>query len=256
MKQDADFFGDEEVALIYIAKKLREALRLESLLTEAGIDYAVEADKIVPLPDHFTHEQGAMIEPTAVAAHATGRAGLLACKNVVVTGAGPIGNLVAQVAQARGAKVLISDVSEFRLAKARDCGVAHTCNIRNEDLKAASKRAFGDAGFDIALECAGVESALDSLVMSINKGGSIIAVAVYGDKPRVNMAIVGDRELSLIGTLMYQRPDYQAAVQMIDHGEVRTEPLVTNHFAFEKYLDAYRFIDEQGDKTLKVMIDL
>jgi hypothetical protein len=45
MKQDADFFGDQEVALIYIAKKLREALRLEGFLTEAGIDYAVEPDK-------------------------------------------------------------------------------------------------------------------------------------------------------------------------------------------------------------------
>ena len=45
MKQDADFFGDKELDLIYIAKKLREALRLEGLLTEAGIDYAVEPDK-------------------------------------------------------------------------------------------------------------------------------------------------------------------------------------------------------------------
>jgi hypothetical protein len=45
MKQDADFFGERDVDLIYIAKKLREALRLEGLLTEAGIDYAVEPDK-------------------------------------------------------------------------------------------------------------------------------------------------------------------------------------------------------------------
>ena len=45
MKQDADFFGDREVELIYIAKRLKEALRLESFLTEAGIDYAVEPDK-------------------------------------------------------------------------------------------------------------------------------------------------------------------------------------------------------------------
>ena len=45
MKQDADFFGDRDVALIYIAKRLKEALRLEGFLTEAGIDYAVEPDK-------------------------------------------------------------------------------------------------------------------------------------------------------------------------------------------------------------------
>jgi hypothetical protein len=46
MRQEADFFKDRELDLIYIAKKLKEALRLESVLTEAGVDYAVE-------PDHY-----------------------------------------------------------------------------------------------------------------------------------------------------------------------------------------------------------
>ena len=47
MRQDADFFGDRELNLVYIAKRLKEALRLESVLTEAGVDYAVEADNYV-----------------------------------------------------------------------------------------------------------------------------------------------------------------------------------------------------------------
>jgi hypothetical protein len=47
MRRDADFFEDRELHLIYIAKKLRDALRLESVLTEAGIDYAVETDRYV-----------------------------------------------------------------------------------------------------------------------------------------------------------------------------------------------------------------
>jgi len=45
MRRDPEFFGDRELALIYIAKRLRDALRLEKTLTEAGIDYAVETDK-------------------------------------------------------------------------------------------------------------------------------------------------------------------------------------------------------------------
>jgi hypothetical protein len=44
MKQEASYFDGKEPALIYIAKKLRDALRLESVFTEAGIDYGVEAD--------------------------------------------------------------------------------------------------------------------------------------------------------------------------------------------------------------------
>lgn len=47
MRQDPDFFEDRELSLIYIARRLREALRLESALTEAGVDYAVEADNYV-----------------------------------------------------------------------------------------------------------------------------------------------------------------------------------------------------------------
>jgi vacuolar-type H+-ATPase subunit E/Vma4 len=47
MRRDADFFEDRELDLIYIAKKLKDALRLESVLTEAGIDYAVEPDQYV-----------------------------------------------------------------------------------------------------------------------------------------------------------------------------------------------------------------
>jgi hypothetical protein len=45
MRRDADFFGDSEMDLVYIAKKLQEALRLESVFTESGLDYAVEPDK-------------------------------------------------------------------------------------------------------------------------------------------------------------------------------------------------------------------
>ena len=47
MRRDADFFEDRELDLIYIAKKLKEALRLESALTESGVDYAVEADNYI-----------------------------------------------------------------------------------------------------------------------------------------------------------------------------------------------------------------
>lgn len=47
MRREPDFFGDQELVLVYIAKKLREALKLESLLTGAALDYLVE-------PDHYT----------------------------------------------------------------------------------------------------------------------------------------------------------------------------------------------------------
>jgi 2-desacetyl-2-hydroxyethyl bacteriochlorophyllide A dehydrogenase len=218
--------------------------------------YVTEADKIVPLPDDFSYEQGALVEPTAVAVHATARAGDLSGQNVVVLGAGPIGNLVAQMARCRGAKVLITDVSPFRLEKASDCAIDAVSNPKEESLSDAAQRVFGDDGFSVAFDCAGVEATMSAAVEAINKGGEIIVVAVFEGKTPIDMALVGDRELRLTGTLMYQHCDYEEAVAKIASGEIRTAPLDTKHFPFEQFKDAYDFIDDQGPMCLKVFIDL
>jgi L-iditol 2-dehydrogenase/threonine 3-dehydrogenase len=205
----------------------------------------------------MTFEQGAMIEPAAVGAHSTRRAGDLKGKNVLVLGSGPIGNLVAQFAKARGAaKMMITDISDFRLSKARECGIMHTANVANENIEDSLQKCFGKEGFDVAFECAGLEITLDQAVQQINKGGTIVIVAVYGSRPKVDMAIVGDRELNLVGTLMYRHEDYEESIKFIEEGKIRTEPLFTGHFDFDHYLDAYKYIDGQGERSLKVFIDL
>ncbi len=81
--------------------------------------WVTDAKTIVPLPDEFSFEQGALVEPVSVAVHSTSRAGDVKGRNVAVLGAGPIGNLVAQVAQAFGARVLITDLSDYRLEIAK-----------------------------------------------------------------------------------------------------------------------------------------
>jgi L-iditol 2-dehydrogenase len=218
--------------------------------------WVTAADKIVKLPPGFSFEQGALVEPVSVAVHAIARAGELAGRRAVVLGAGPIGNLVAQAARAAGARVLITDLSEHRLEIARRCGLDATSNPAREELAVASRRVFGAQGFDLAFECMGVEATLDAAVANLAKGGTLIVVGVFGDKPRMDLGLVQDRELRIAGTLMYQRPDYEQAVAWIASGDIVTEPLMSEHFAFDDYLQAYRFIDQQRDRTMKVFIDV
>ncbi|MEM9242621.1 MAG: alcohol dehydrogenase catalytic domain-containing protein [Pseudomonadota bacterium] len=219
--------------------------------------FVVSEDRIVKLADNLSFEQGAMIEPVAVAVHATSRATDLRGKNVVVCGAGTIGNFVAQAAKCRGAKsVLITDMSAYRLDKAKQCGVDVVCNLSEENFADKAKQVFSDEGFSIAFEAVGVEAALDNAVQQIQKGGQVIVVGVYGDRPKVDMSVVGDRELSLVGTLMYKHEDFEQAVAWLSSGKIVTDPLVTGHFDFKDYLEAYHYIEKQKDKTLKIMIDV
>lgn len=219
--------------------------------------FVVPEDRLVIFPETMNFEQGALIEPAAVAAHSTSRASSLKGKNVVVAGAGTIGNLVAQFIQARGAaKVLITDVSDFRLDMARKCGIKYTVNVKTEPFETAIERVFGNEGFQVGFEAVGAQATIDYLIDNIEKGGEIVVVGVFEEFPRINMGFVGEHELKIIGTLMYKHEDYEEAVDYISKDGIITGPLVTAHFPFAEYLAAYKFIDQQGDKTMKVMIDL
>ena len=235
-----------------------EHLRVQAFQADgAAQDYfVVDDDRVVVLPKGMSLDFGAMIEPTAVGAHATNRTDVRG-KNVVVSGAGTIGNLVAQFCLARGAKnVLISDVSDFRLAKAKECGIPHTVNVSKRTLKEAVQEVFGDEGYQVGFEVAGVESSIRSLMETIEKGSDIVIVAVFAKDPALSMFYLGEHELRLIGTLMYRHEDYLTAIDFVHQGIVHLDPLISNRFAFEQYDEAYRFIDANRETSMKVIVDL
>ena len=219
--------------------------------------FAVDASKALKLPDAMDFNFGAMVEPVAVAIHAIGRFGSVDGKKVLVMGAGPIGNLVAQTAKALGAsKTMITDISDFRLALADGCGVDSCVNTAKTDFMESLTESFGPDRADVIFECVGVNDTIDKAVAGARKGTDIIVVGVFGEKPKVDLGIVQDRELRLIGTLMYKEEDFTKAIELIDGGSVNLEPLITDHFAFEDYSEAYRFIEDRGDKTMKVILDV
>ena len=220
--------------------------------------FVVTEDRIVVVPDSVTYDQAALIEPAAVGAHSTIRAGDLKGKNVVVAGSGTIGNLIAQFVIARGAKkvLLTTAKSDFRLGIAKKCGIAETANLSKEKFPDAVKRVFGEEGFQVGFEAAGAQGAVTDLIAGVENGGTIIIVGVFEENPVVNMGFLGEHELNVLGSMMYRQEDYEEAVRFIAEGRILTTPLITSHFPFEEYLAAYKFIEKQGDKSLKVMIDV
>lgn len=234
-----------------------EHLRVQAFQADGAAQdfFVVDDDRVAKLPEDMSLDYGAMIEPSAVGAHASNRTDVKG-KNVVVSGAGTIGNLIAQFCIARGAKnVLITDVSDLRLAKARECGIKHTLNITKKTLKEAAQELFGEEGYQVGFEVAGVEDSIRSLMETIEKGSDIVVVAVFAKDPSLSMFYLGEHELRLIGSMMYRHEDYLTAIDYVSKGIVNLKPLVSNRFAFEEYDDAYKFIDTHRETSMKVLID-
>ena len=234
-----------------------EHLRVQAFQADGAAQdfFVVDDDRVAKLPEGMSLDYGAMIEPSAVGAHASNRTDVKD-KNVVVSGAGTIGNLIAQFCIARGAKnVLITDVSDLRLAKARECGIQHTLNITKKPLKEAAHELFGEEGYQVGFEVAGVEVSIRSQMETIEKGSDIVVVAVFAKDPALSMFYLGEHELRLIGSMMYRHEDYLTAIDYVSKGIVNLKPLVSNRFAFEEYDDAYQFIDKHRETSMKVLID-
>jgi len=219
--------------------------------------FALPESALLKLPAGFTLECGALVEPTAVAIHAVSRASSVAGRQVLVLGAGPIGNLVAQVARWRQARrVLISDISDPRLEIARQCGIDCTVNSREASLESYVAEVFGPNRADAAFECVGAAETVNQAIHNVRKGGTIVIVGVFGDRPEIDLGLVQDRELEMRGTLMYQRLDYVDAIRCLTEGGITVGPLLTRNFSFRHYPEAYAFIEENREKVMKVMVEL
>lgn len=219
--------------------------------------FAVDADKVTPLPDEMTFDQGAMIEPLAVAVHAIKRAGDVHGMKIAVLGAGPIGNLVAQTAKSMGAaSVMITDVSDYRLALAKTCGIDACVNTKNENFGDAMIRDFGPDKADVIFDCAGNNITMGQAIRYARKGSTIILVAVFAEMASVDLAVANDHELDLNSTMMYRHEDYVDAIALVNAKQILLNPLMSKHFAFRDYLDAYHFIDANRETTMKVLIDV
>lgn len=219
--------------------------------------FVLPEDRAYVVPDEVGYDEIALIEPAAVAAHASEMIHDVEKKNIVVAGAGPIGNLIAQFVKIRGAKnVIVTDFNDFRLKLLTQIGIKDVINLSKESFEDGIRRILKGDDFQVGIEAVGVEPALHNIVDNIEKGGQVIVVGVYEESPRLNMGFVGEHELVINGSMMYTHEDYQLAIQYLVEGKLQLTPLITHRFDFSAYKEAYQFIEENLTKTLKVIIDV
>lgn len=223
----------------------------------ASTYFVVDAARVTPLPEGMDEKSGAMIEPLAVAVHAVRRAGEIRGMNIAVLGAGPIGNLVAQVAKGLGAgSVLITDVSDHRLALAKAVGIDFAVNTKAHDFGAAMVEHFGPDKADVIYDCAGNDTSIGQAIQYARKGSTIILVAVFAGMAQTDLAVLNDHELDLNTSMMYRHEDYLTAIELVDQGMVDLAPLQSRVFPFSRYQQAYEYINANRESTMKVLIDV
>ena len=224
--------------------------------TGTASDYfALPADKAVKLPKEMSYDEGAMIEPTSVGVGAARKLGAVEGRRALVFGAGPVGNLTAQVFKGLGAEtVMIADINDLRLEKARECGIEYTVNTKSTEFKDRVAEVFGEEGPGLIIDCAGANATMDLAIEMVRQGGDILVIGVFPGKVNLDINLAQEKDLHFLCTARYVIEDFRTAIDLVGSGKVNLKPLITHTFAFEDYLEAYKQIEDHGGETMKVMV--
>ncbi|HEV3197997.1 MAG TPA: alcohol dehydrogenase catalytic domain-containing protein [Bryobacteraceae bacterium] len=215
--------------------------------------WTVPAHTLHRLPESLSLEHGAMVEPIAVACHDVRMGEVKAGDYAVVIGGGPIGVLIALVAQTRGARVRMAEVNPFRIRLARDLGI-EAVNPVEGDLVGLVNQETGDAGADVVFEVSGSSAGVEAMTRLPRTRGRIVVVAIFGEAPKVDLFRFFWRELKLTGARVYEPEDFEAAIGLAASGQLPLARLITSVVPLDRLGDGLRQM-ERGGEAMKILVN-
>jgi L-iditol 2-dehydrogenase len=213
------------------------------------------AERIVKLPDGVDVESAALVEPLSVCVHAVlDNASVRATDVVVVSGAGAIGLLTAQLAKAQGATVVVLGigVDEHRLALAKSLGADAVVNTERDDPEDVTLDLSQGAGADVVFECVGAEASVVNCIRLVRRGGHYVQVGTSASVMSVEFAQIAYKELTVKGNLAATRINWEHAVKLIAMGKIQTKPLVSHKLPFSDWEHGFALAEEK--RSVKVLL--
>ena len=204
---------------------------------------------LLKLPEDMPASIGALIEPLAVAVHGVHRVRIEGMNVAAVLGAGPIGLLTALVAKNAGIpNVLISDVLPARLDLATSLGL--TAIPAGADLRSEVMNYSDQNGADIVYECAGHPTSATEMTALVRSRGKIVNLGVFKHPVEVDMQAINFKEVELIGSRVYERKNFQAAISMAM--SLPLTPIISREFALGDVSAAFHLF--RAGEVCKVLI--
>ncbi len=215
--------------------------------------WTVPAHTLHRLPENLALETAALIEPIAVACHDVRLGETKPNEFAVVIGGGPIGALVALVAQHKGARVIVTEINPFRIKLLQQLGL-EVYDPRTTDIPALVQSETREAGADVVFEVSGTAPGAELMTKLPGVRGRVVMVAVFPKPVPVDLHKFFWREMRLIGTRVYEPQDFDEAIDLLANTQVPFAKLITGIYPLDG-LEKGLLEMEQGADVMKILID-
>lgn len=217
----------------------------------------VEQRWVHPIGD-MSLEEGALIEPLAVALNAVNRAGAISAETAVVGGGGPIGQLVTAALKAKGLNVILSEVSAARQQIARDAGYAdRIVDPTKESLIDVVNDMTDGIGAAFAFDCAGVQAVFNQMFEVIRPTGHVEIVAVYADSVEFSVADALTMQERTLGSSIGYANVHEEAIELVRSGKLNVGQFISSVIDMDDVVDqGLRKLREAGETEVKILVQI
>ncbi len=242
-----------------------ERVAVPSWLAEYNLAPAV--NRLLRLEPHVGDEEATFPPHAGVVLNGVRKLRVQLGDVALVIGQGPLGIVAAQWLKLAGAGVIIgADQHAGRLEIARRCGVTHTVNTRDEELTRRVHELSGGRGADVVVEATAAAPCVEMALAAVREHGQVLILGFHAFPVTIQQPIYHwlRKEVTVVGTYAsggsaevsrYSAYDnWQVAADMLAQGRLVVQPLVTHRVSFDRIAEAFRLLEEEPDRTMRVHV--
>ena len=209
------------------------------------------------VPEGVSLEEAAVAQPVGIANHAVmSRAEVQEGETILVQGCGPIGLSAMMLSKLRGARVISTDIVDYRCRRGRELGADLAVNVHEEDLLASIRDLTEGRGVDKVIECVGgdQDETLPQAVKGVKDGGLVVVVGSFA-QDRATIPIIDFKfsEKRIIGS-QGMPEGYGGIFELIGSGELDVQPLITHRMHLEEAHRGLQLMDVKGEEVMKIVL--
>ncbi|MFS0560786.1 zinc-binding alcohol dehydrogenase family protein [Terribacillus sp. 179-K 1B1 HS] len=198
-------------------------------------------------------EEAVMAEPYTIGAQAVWRGNVEKGDTVLIQGAGPIGICILKLAKLQGAAVMMTDLSDARLAFASENGADVTVNAVNEDVKQRVFEWSKGEGANVVIDAVCLPSTFELSLEVVSEAGYVVVLGFDERTSSIPQLPITKKEITITGSRL-QTNQFSKVVALLNSGKLRENGLITHQFPLEQVQEAFDFIEENPNQVRKAVI--
>jgi L-gulonate 5-dehydrogenase len=213
----------------------------------------VPVGNAVKVSKHLPIAIAALAEPFSIAANVLLRTGIDAGDTVLIYGAGTVGLTVLQVAKMHGARCIVTDLDDARLARAQGFGADVVVNSGRTAVADAVREENDGLGPSLVIDGAGVPALLEEACRLASPAGRIGILGFSPAPCNVSQQEIVKKELTLVGSRL-NRHLLPQVVEWLESGRLKPEAMITQTFPVGEAREAFDLIERDPGSTIKVQL--